>query len=216
MDCDQIAGKQQMNCKRLVAVFVLGRPARSAKVAQMKGSTTMNRWCLILLIAGLLTQPLLADEADPPGDKSAISISIAIPVHHGHRSLDLNDHFHVLVTNVSDKPLRLWTDQYSWGYENLSFEQILDDGTVIEIRKKAREWRKNFPDWLELQPGENYVLNVLLSPDVWDNAPIADQPNKPKLVKLRAIYKVPPDEQSDKLGVWTGKIVSPVGTYSIW
>jgi len=168
---------------------------------------------LSLVIAGPTNA---ADPQDEP-----ITVSIAVPVHHQYRSLNDGDHFHILVKNVSDKPVRLWTDRFSWGYDNLSFELIGDDGTITTIQRTPRSWTKNFPDWLEVAPGECWVIDVnwftAKVKDIWEKA--ADRPEsspKPKLVKLRAVYEVHPDAESKKLGVWTGKVLSPVGTYAIW
>ncbi len=164
------------------------------------------------LILGMSATFATAADPNPP-----LEVKIAIPVHHNHRSLNTGDHFHVLVKNVSEAPLRLWSDRYSWGYGNLSFEQIGDDGKVTAIQKKPRGWDKNFPDWLELQPGDTYVLVVnFAAADIWDKPPTAAPGKKPTQVKLRAVFEVGPDEQSIKLGVWTGKIQSAVDTYAIW
>jgi hypothetical protein len=153
--------------------------------------------------------------------KEAISVSIAIPEHHMHRSLNEYDHFHVLVTNNSEKPIRLWTDRFSWGYDNLSFEIIGDEGKVTKVSKKPREWTKNFPEWLSLGPGESYVLNVDFYSErgqaIWNNAPKPTKGGSAKrLIRMRAVYEVTPDDESGKLGVWTGKVVSAVRTYAIW
>lgn len=176
----------------------------------------MKLSAIAFLVAVIMCRTSLADDNDTAA-KASISVSIAIPVHHGHRSLNDGDHFHVVVRNVSEKPLRVWTDRFSWGYDNLSFEQTHDDGKTTRITKKERGWRKNYPDWLELQPGECYVLNVnLFSTDIWNEVPGADPKAKPKLVKLQAIYEVQPDEESKKLGVWAGKVVSATDTFAIW
>lgn len=180
----------------------------------------MSRSILALLVTASVPMAVVAADERPDG-KAPIALSIAIPVHHGQRSLNEYNQFHVLVTNVSDKPVRLWTDRYSWGYDSLSFELLQGDGKVTPIIKKPRGWDKNFPDWLELQPGESYVLNVEFysarGQAIWENVPsAAEQANKPMLVKLRAVYEIRPDEQSQKLGVWTGKVESPVETYAIW
>jgi hypothetical protein len=175
----------------------------------MKAAVTL----LSLLLAG---PTFAADQKD-----ELIAVSIAIPVHHQHRSLNESDHFHVLTKNVSDKPVRLWTDRFSWGYDSLSFELIGDDGSVTRIAKKPRGWGKNYPDWLELAPGESWVINVnWFSPqgrEIWENVPVAPEGSqKPKLVKSRHVYGVRPDGESEKLRVCTGKVLSPVGTYAIW
>lgn len=173
----------------------------------------MIRFFLALLLVGCIRLVTAgAQEANPP-----LELKIAIPIHHQHRSLNTGDHFHVLVKNVSDAPLRLWTDKYSWGYSNLSFELVAADGTVTQIKKKPRGWDKNYPDWLELKPGDTYVLNVNFgAADIWENAPTAAAGKKPTLVQLRAVYEIAPDEQSTKSAVWTGKLQSAVDTYAIW
>ena len=56
----------------------------------------------------------------------------------------------------------------------------------------------------------------LFAADIWNHMPAADAKAKTKLVKLRAVYEVQPDEESKKLGVCTGKIVSATDTDAIW
>jgi hypothetical protein len=149
--------------------------------------------------------------------KEPLEVKIAIPVHHGHRSLNEADHFHVLVRNVSDAPVKLWTDRFSWGYDNLSFDLTDDDAKHLTATKQPRGWSKNYPDWLELQPGEEYVLNVnLFAGETWQNVPARPKGTGPKLVKMRAVYEIKPDDESKRLGVWTGRIQSLEGTYAIW
>ena len=183
----------------------------------------MKRYILSLSAAVVLSGAIVAlsgsmvDGGDIPAKATPIVVSIAIPVHHDHRSLNEADHFHVIVRNISQKPVRLWTDRFSWGYGNLSFEQVGEGDKIIRIAKKPRAWTKNFPDWLELQAGESYVLDVnLFNADVWENTPAVDPTLKPKVVTLRAIYETRPDEESTKLGVWTGKITSVTEAYAIW
>lgn len=181
----------------------------------------MLRSFLWLALVVMVLAPLAFGEEKADEPKPELAVSIAIPVHHTQRSLNTTDHFHVLVTNVSNKTVRVWTDRYSWGYDNLSFEQIDEAGNVTKIHKAPREWSKNFPDWLQLEPGETYVLNVDFYSErakgVWENVPQADKPGgKAKLVKLRAVYAAQPEMYSQQHGIWTGRIVSPVGTYAIW
>lgn len=168
-------------------------------------------------ICGLLSLFVLAMACQAEEPKPPLELKIAVPIHHQHRSLYTGQQFHVLVKNVSDAPLRLWTDRYSWGYENLSFEVIAEDGRVTSVKKRPREWSKNIPDWLQLQPGDSYVLTVNFSAaDIWENPPEALAGKKPSLFKMRAVYEIKPDDQSTKHAVWTGKLESAVDTYAIW
>lgn len=178
---------------------------------------------LLMMLAGVATvhstgpanaNPAPADEPEPP-----LTLSIAVPEHHGHRSLNLDtEHFHVVLTNVSRKPVRLWTEAYSWGYGNLAFEIIDDAGEVTRVEKKMRVWDKDVPDYLTLHPGGHHVINVdFFKSDQWKNPPARpkDDP-KPRTIEMRAVYEIQPDSQSRRLGVWTGKIVSPAKRYAIW
>ena len=169
---------------------------------------------------GFLLTAMNAAGEDIPDPMAAAKVSIAVPVRNGHKSLNDGDHFHVLLTNVSGKPLRLWTDRYSWGYANLSFELVDEAGKVTRIAKKPRGWSKNYPDWLEVEAGGSYVLSVDWTSEqgrgLWENAPSAMGRERPTLVKIRAVYEVQLDDESRKLGVWTGKVTSPVETYAIW
>lgn len=168
-------------------------------------------------ICGLLSLFLLTIVGRAEEPKAPLELKIAVPIHHQHRSLYTGEQFHVLVKNVSDAPLRIWTDRYSWGYDNLSFEVIGDDGSVTAVKKKPREWSKNFPDWLQLQPGDSYVLTVNFSAkEIWENPPVTLAGKKPTLFKMRAVYEIQPDSQSTKHAVWTGKFESAVETYAIW
>ena len=67
-------------------------------------------------------------------------------------------HFHVVVINTSDKPLRLWETWNSWGYYNLRFEVADSEGKILyTIKKKSRFWTRNFASWFELAVGEPFV-----------------------------------------------------------
>lgn len=171
--------------------------------------------------AGWTTLFFLSLNVSSFAQDEALSVTIAVPKHHNHRSLNTTDHIHVLITNKSDEAIRLWSDKYSWGYFNLSFELIDEGGMIVgAISKKPRGWGKNFPDWLQIGPGESYVLNVDFFSEqgrnIWSNVPQPRGGAKPHLVKLRAVYEIQPDAQSAKHDVWTGKIKSAVETYAIW
>ena len=181
-------------------------------------NNTFRNLLILAFLAGFAATPVAAESAKVPAEKMALTVTIAIPAHNKQRSLNESDRFHVLVTNVSGTPKRLWTERYSWGYSNLSFELIGKGGTVVKIAKKPTGWDKNFPDWFELGPGETFVLDVNWFGDnvIWDNVPSRGKGSKAKLIKLRAVYQSAADEESTKLGVWTGKIESTLGTYAIW
>jgi hypothetical protein len=106
-------------------------------------------------------------------EDSPISVSIAIPAERGSvRSIyyrDKTTHFHVIVSNTSDKPQRIWREQFSWGYYGLSFEFTDEHGKKSTAnKKKVLSWNHNFPDWWILETLESIVLNLYFAdPKFW-------------------------------------------------
>lgn len=162
---------------------------------------------LCLFGLSVLSSALAAD--------SPIEISIAVPQRGNDRVLEYygsNPHFHVIVSNVSDKPQRIWREWCSWGYDGLSFEFTDAAGKTWIATKKPGEWTKNFPDFWTIPPNESLVLEVFFADaDVWEGFP------RPQGVSeaftMRAIFEFQPDDQSRKHSVWTGRVVSKADKY---
>lgn len=106
-----------------------------------------NTWIVLSVLLFIHVSNGLAFTKKKMVQPSGLSVKIVIPLHGKFRSLYEGTHFHVMITNQTDKTLRLWTDRYSWGYDNLFFEVIERDGKRTKIFKKTKSWNKNFPDW---------------------------------------------------------------------
>src|SRR5262249_14768882 len=147
--------------------------------------------------------------ADEP---SALSVAIAIPKHGDERAIELRDpsaHFHVVLTNVSDKPQNVWREWCSWRYFNLTFE-ITDEHGKKTIAKKRNNngWPRNCPDWVTLEPGETMVIDVEAdNKKDWEGFPFPEDGKQ--TVTMRAVYEVQPDKQSAEHHIWTGWAISP-------
>jgi hypothetical protein len=169
-----------------------------------------------------LLVPLTAGGGGPddrPKPPEPISVRIVPTSFHekGGRVIALYkpaDHFHVVLTNVSDQPIRLWRDWCSWGYFCLSFELTDQDGRTFQVRKKPRGWDKNFPDPFTIPGGNHMVLDVALD-DTWEGVPLPVNRNG-QVWKIKAVYEVPADEETAKHKVWTGKVSSPEKTYTVF
>lgn len=143
-------------------------------------------------------------------EKESLRISISLPKRGDQRTLSVGDsaaEFHVVLTNVSAAPIRLWKEWCSWGYFNLSFELQLGDDKPVPIVKLERGWDKNYPDAVEIPPGEHLVLPVRLRGDEW-KLEFGKKEAGPWPARLRAFYDVSPDDESRRLGVWTGRVES--------
>lgn len=147
--------------------------------------------------------------AQAMADDSPISISLAIPAQWGGRALEnFQDghatHFHVIVSNVSGQPQRIWQE---WGYFGLTFELTDEQGKKWVARKCPRGWDKNFPSTWTLDPHESLVLDVYFTDtNIWQG--FAMPKRNSQTVTMQAVLEFKPDENSRQIGVWTGRAVS--------
>jgi hypothetical protein len=167
-----------------------------------------------LVLTTLLSSSHAADEAAPGPFK--VQIVSRKSTGKGPRNIALyekGDHFHVVVTNVSDNPAKVWKEWCSWGYYNLSLEARDPEGKVATISKRPRGWDKNYPDPMEIAPGEHMVINVNFEPYTWPKSPLSAKSHK-ATIRLKAVYEIREDRHSKEMGVWTGRVSSPELEYS--
>lgn len=167
-----------------------------------------------------------------PDDAKTLSVSIAVPKRQSERAIDLRQpgsHFNVVITNKTDGDLRLWETLNSWGYFNLSFDVLDDDGKVVgSISKKPRGWTVNGPTWLTLEPGGHFTLEIDFDPEIWiwrtdvgGNKPafipfLAMANTTPEFdSKLRAVFRILPDVKSIEHNIWTGTVRSTPDNFVI-
>ena len=117
-------------------------------------------------------------------------------------------HFQVIVRNISQHDVSIWKEWCSWGYFNLSFVLTDEYENVRIIKKRPREWDKNFPDFLILKADDVFAMNVIFDSETWENIPIQATDKFATTVDMIAVYEIDKTPESKKHGVWTGKIVS--------
>ena len=152
-------------------------------------------------------------------NKDDLKIIISLPKRMGSdRLIDLlrdDFHFHVIVINISNKTQRLWEPGNSWGEDNLSFEIADDKGNILdELKRKPQVWKKNAPNYSEIEPGEHYIIDVFLKRE-WELSFLEKINESNFLLKLRAIYKIEEDNFSKEHGIWTGQVKSEFDTYRV-
>lgn len=160
-------------------------------------------------IASLMAGASLADEQ---ASADVLSVEIALGKRAGgFRALeyrDANSHFPLVLRNLSREPVRVWREWCSWGYFAASFVAVAADGTQSLVKKRDREWGKNFPDFDEIGPGESIVRDIYFGSDDWENFPRRTGSGG-HAIKLKAIFAIEPDGDAKKHRVWTGKVRSP-------
>jgi hypothetical protein len=148
-----------------------------------------------------------------PAAAQALTVTIAQPLYRGARGLSVSgkeSHFHVIVSNVSKQPQKVWRNWCSWGYFNLTFKVTDEAGKETILSKIGRAWTKNFPDSWTLEPGD--MLDIEVHAADWANFPMP-APGKNRTVRLQAVYEINPDPAAAKESVWTGRVASETREY---
>ncbi len=168
-----------------------------------------------------------AQVAQKPVQKSALSINLVARKNNGRSIIrlspgtksvqDIRSHFHVVVTNNTNKPVRLWQERCSWGYYNLSFEVIDAGGKKHTIKKRwIKAWSADAAIHQTLAPGKHRVIDVyfdnLNAKSIYGwNLDSLLKKAKANLrfreIKIRPVFEIEPDKRSKKQNVWTGKII---------
>jgi hypothetical protein len=151
--------------------------------------------------------------------EDTLAISIAIPPGaNGERAISYaKPKFQVQVTNKSDREQRIWRDSNSWGYYALSFELTEADGKVTRIQKVRQGFTKNAPVYFTLPPNESRMLEVnFADTNTWSPVPFPRPGGDSVTYTMRAIFEIGETEQSKKLNVWTGRIVSKPEKYTFY
>lgn len=169
----------------------------------------------ILVLAALIGGGQPVDRPSVP----PISVRIVPSAHSGKggRAVELyktSPHLYVVITNTSASTVRLWEEWCSWGYYNLSFVLTEQDGKAVEVRKKLRGFRGNFPSEFVIPPGDVMVIPVTFDAKVWEGFPSPEW-GKPRVVKMKAVYRSRSEKRVEEHGVWTGEATSPEEAYTV-
>ncbi len=179
---------------------------------------------------------LVEKRAQKPAKKPPFSIDVAIPLRNKSSRIRINSnsksinnirsHFNVVLTNNTDKPIKLWQEWCSWGYYNLSFEIIDATGKKHTLTKGDMVWTANFPDTLTIPPHKHRVIDVYFDPTPqsgvgsgWkmDSLLKAIKVNRNNRdIKMRPVFQIMPDNDSKEHKVWTGSIKGEYQEYNIF
>jgi hypothetical protein len=131
----------------------------------------------------------------------------------GSAYLPHGEAFEVLFSNASDQPINLWDDLCEEGHWTLSFYVREASGESRTVQKRpvpTSVWTNYPPKTISIAPGKSYSLKVNLSDFFWGerawiNVP---EPNTGEKVEISASLQIPETEESEKHGVWIGRIQS--------
>ena len=81
--------------------------------------------------------------------------------------------FYVVITNISDKPLRLWNTTCPWGYRGLSFRVTDESGKMSVVERKVQAWRKTPSPEVSnniIPSGDHMIYEISFTGGQWENA----------------------------------------------
>ncbi len=145
-----------------------------------------------------------------------ISVSIAVPLNGEQRYIyniqrhdQLKPHFHVIISNISDKDQRIYGEGNSWGYDALSFRIADETGkSWIVKRKPIDAWQQNAETFWTLKPQDNLVLDIDFSnTNQWIGFPSGH--NLTKSVTMSAVFEI----KYARPDVWKGHVESKADKY---
>ncbi len=111
--------------------------------------------------------------------------------------------FKVTIKNSYPKKLKIWSENNSWGYDNLYFEIKINE-KIYTIKPKVRDWDKNAPTDKVISSKSTFEREVLIDSENWEGFP--DKISKKSSIK--AIFEIKNDEKSHIYTIWNGKIES--------
>lgn len=119
-----------------------------------------------------------------------------------------DSHFHVVITNNSDRTVRLYQEWNSWGYHCLTFDLFDKNGKLIGGIEKAGpiQWTRNGPSPLKLRPYESHVIDVYWD-EKWEMPIKPFQKNQgPSKYKIVTRYSNSACSESLRNNIWTGTL----------
>ena len=160
------------------------------------------------------------DAPTPPPDAKGNELSLDIVATPGHPqekepTLFPESVFYVVLTNTSDKPIRIFEDWSSWGMFSISFEGKWPDGTTYKLeRSRDVVFTRNFPAVFEVRPQGHYVFAIHFDKDKWPNLWYFH--NNPQLgpLDLQAVFTENDKDGTNK--VWEGTVKSEARRFKIF
>jgi hypothetical protein len=117
------------------------------------------------------------------------------------------------ITNTSDKPIMVWYDGFSDGYEAPIFK-IRDrrSNTPYFVSRRLVDWTANRRDYYTILPGKAERFSYNLLDNSWHLPPGLDLSNRDATVLGILIY--PRSSFSERFGIFDGAIASEVKAIS--
>ena len=135
----------------------------------------------------------------------------------GDPTLFPGDNFYVVLTNNSEKAIRIFEDWTSLGWDSLSFEGVAANGKTYKFEKSPHgPWTRNFLAVFTIPPRGHYVFQIQFDKKNWPILEEIQHILRPSEMhfQLKAIFT----ESNDNgiINVWQGRVESETRGFSIF
>jgi ankyrin repeat protein len=181
---------------------------------ETKGRPTMMRirFALVLCVSLAPISPVAAQSTSGAA-KSELQIALVVPKDEaGKPYIPHADELTLLLTNRSDKPIRIWDPWCNAVADAVSFRVIDSNGNSRPLHEPVprSEEEREYADLFDisliragtLAPGSNFTWRVYFG------RPLPVVPNAEEPVTVTAILQIKPDANTKQHGVWTGRVES--------
>jgi len=138
------------------------------------------------------------DDPRAAGDSGFPLIRIpATPVKETNSNLNqiTGSHFYVVVTNTSEKNIRLNLCDSDW-YACMEFQIIAPDGKTFSIHRPQLPWAANPKRSWIFQAHGMRIFAVDLTSECWDGLPSEKELPRDRLFKIKAVFKHASSEEN--------------------
>lgn len=116
----------------------------------------------------------------------------------------------VVLDNPSPSAQRVWSRRGSWGYSTCSLlvARSARPGEQRELTAKPVRWTVNFPEVIEIAPGERAIFDLAPGDPEWLGlAPL--EPWLDEIWEVRVRLSIPDSQEARSNGVFIGELTSP-------
>jgi hypothetical protein len=165
--------------------------------------------CCLLVVLCCCTSAHAADSENQGYLQVAISLAkdkAGTPV------IDRQGEFSVELTNSTQLPIRLWSDDCELGYASLWFNVVDQQGQSVRMHRSPVSsscWKDKPPQTITIAPGASHSWKVgqewFWGERMWTGVP---EPTAGQPIRLTAVFEIAATGAATKSTVWTGRVTS--------
>lgn len=166
----------------------------------------ISRFVFFLFTAFLLAWIYVSDEAHAGVSQSSPTVDLC-GARLARKIAFREGKFFVIVQNKTSAPLKIWGEQCSWGWSNISLE-IRSGEKVLPVQRDEINWKHNAPQPVQLDPGDTIVREIRFEDRTWQWDKVTEFCKQNSNAKIFAKLQIDTDSMAKADNIWTGSVRS--------